>query len=65
MDSIVGRFDYRSELDRRVQQFTHYLKLMRERAHDEVRDSCFIIFDERPPESSSGGDERIEPKKIV
>ena len=42
-------FDYRQELERRIDQFAGYLKTMHHRAHDEVHGPCFIIFSERPP----------------
>ena len=48
--------DYRAELDRRIQQFAHYLKLMHNRAFEQVRNCCYIIFEEcRPGGVPSGG----------
>ena len=46
--------DYSQELQRRIGQFTGYLKKMHHRAHEEVHGSCFIIFEERPPTNGSG-----------
>ncbi len=46
--------DYGTELDRRTQQFAHYLKLMHDRAFDEVRNCCYIIFEERRPGDGRG-----------
>lgn len=57
--------DYHTELQRRIGQFAHYLKLMRHRAHEEACGNCFIIFEERPPDGSSGGDELAEKRKLV
>ncbi len=47
-------FDYRQELQRRIGQFSGFLKKMYYRSHDEVQGSCFIIFEERPPTNGSG-----------
>ena len=58
-------FDYGIELQRRIGQFAHYLKLMHQRAHEEAWGNCFIIFEERQPDGSSGGEELSEKKKLV
>jgi hypothetical protein len=47
-------FDYRQELDRRIDQFAGYLKKMDHRAHEEVGGSCFIIFEERKLSDRAG-----------
>jgi hypothetical protein len=46
--------DYSEELQRRIGQFSGYLKKMYHRAHEEVEGSCFIIFEERSPTNGSG-----------
>ena len=43
---------YLDEKRRRVDQFAEYLRLMGLRAHKVVKNSCFVIFDESPPEES-------------
>ena len=42
--------DHCSELDRRTRQFARYLKRMHDRAFDEVRNCCYIIFEHAAPE---------------
>lgn len=46
--------DYRQELERRIGQFSAYLKKMSHRALEEVHGSCFIIFEERLHTNGSG-----------
>lgn len=58
-------FDYRAEIERRIEQFTHYLKLMHDRAHEEAQGSCFIIFEERRPGGGTGNEELSEEKKLA
>ena len=41
------------DFERRIVQFTGYLNLMRHRAHEIVRGSCFIIFSSDSPEGDS------------
>jgi hypothetical protein len=43
---------YLDEKRRRIQQFAEYLRLMGLRRHKVVKDDCFIIFDESPPEDA-------------
>ena len=43
---------YLDEKRRRIQQFTHYLRLMGLRTHKVVKGDCFIVFEESPPEDS-------------
>ena len=43
---------YLDEKRRRIGQFAEFLRLMGLRAHKVVRGSCFIIFDESPPEDA-------------
>jgi hypothetical protein len=56
-------FDYHRELNRRISQFTGYLKKMYHRAHEEVHGPCFIIFEERRPLADSGGMKLVEAAK--
>jgi hypothetical protein len=65
MNTNTGPFDYRTALARRIQQFAHYLKLMDGRAHEEVHGNCCIIFEERPPDSSTKDDELVEQRRLV
>ncbi|NLF73675.1 MAG: hypothetical protein GX575_31940 [Candidatus Anammoximicrobium sp.] len=65
MDSTIGPFDYRAELERRVQQFAHYLKLMHGRAHDEVQGNCYIIFEERPPDGATDERKLSEERRVA
>jgi hypothetical protein len=58
-------FNYQEELQRRTEQFAHYLKLMHDRAHCEASGSCFIIFEERPPGNASGNKELSEKKELA
>jgi hypothetical protein len=58
-------FDYRAEVERRIEQFAHYLKPMHDRAHEEAHGPCFIIFEERRPGGSSGNEELSEEKKLA
>ncbi len=57
--------DYRTELDRRIQQFAHYLKLMHDRAFDEVGNCCYIIFEERRPRGVRGGGRFADEEKVA
>lgn len=41
--------DYRTDVDRRIQDFAHFLKRMHYRAFEEVNGPCFIIFEEYRP----------------
>ena len=56
-------FDYRAEIELRIEQFVHCLKPMHDRAHEEAHGSCFIIFEERRPGNGSGKEELSEEKK--
>jgi len=56
---------FHEELDRRIEQFTHYLKLMHDRAHEEAHGPCFIIFEERRPGGTSDDEELAEEKKLA
>jgi hypothetical protein len=47
-------FNHRQELLRRTSQFVGYLKNMHHRAHVEAYGSCFIIFEEQPPQRVFG-----------
>lgn len=53
-------FEYRQELERRIAQFSGYLKRMHHRAHEEVCGNCFIIFEEQPPKGGMGHRELVE-----
>jgi len=46
-------FDYSRELQRRINQFTHYLKKMYHRSHEEVCGPCFMVFNEESPTDNS------------
>jgi hypothetical protein len=65
MEAICRMFDYRSEFERRIEQFGRHLKLMHDRAHEEAHGPCFIIFDERRPAGSPGDEDLSEAKKLV
>ena len=41
---------YLDEKRRRIDQFAEYLRLMRLRSHKVVKNGCFIIFEESPPD---------------
>ena len=43
---------YLDEKRRRISQFAEHLRLMGFRAHKLAKGSCFIIFDETPPEDA-------------
>ena len=43
---------YINEKQLRINQFAEYLRLMGLRAHKVAKDSCFIIFNEDPPEDA-------------
>jgi hypothetical protein len=58
-----GMFDYRAEIERRIEQFVHCLKPMHDRAHKEAHGSCGIIFEERRPGNGSGNEELSEERK--
>ena len=48
--------EYRTELDRRMQQFKHYLELMQQRRRGTGSEDCFIIFDDREdPDGPAAG----------
>ncbi len=53
--------NYSQELQRRIGQFTGYLKKMYHRAHEDVHGSCFIICEERPP--TNGSDRLLKQAK--
>lgn len=55
--------DYSEELQRRIGQFAGYLKKMHRRAHEEVRGSCFIIFQDQSPTDDSGAPALSEAAK--
>ena len=55
--------EYRELLQRRIEQFAGILRKMYHRAHKEVETSCFLIFDERLPNSKNGDDELTEAVK--
>ena len=40
------------EKRRRIEQFADYLRLMGRRRHEIVKDNCFIVFEESPPENA-------------
>ena len=44
---------YVDEKRRRIEQFAEYLRLMGLRRHKIVKDTCFIVFDDTPPEDSA------------
>jgi hypothetical protein len=56
-------FDYPQELQRRIDQFAEYLKKMYHRSHKEVCGSCFMIFSEDSPTSSSDAPALTEAAK--
>jgi hypothetical protein len=58
-------FDYRTELERRIEQFGSYLGLMNGRAHDIAETSCFMIFSECKGEDTDNGNELAESKTLV
>jgi hypothetical protein len=58
-------FDYRGELERRIEQFSSYLGLMNGQAHEIAETSCFMIFAERKRGDKDNGDELAESKKLV
>ena len=43
---------YLDEKSRRIAQFAEYLRLMVLRAHKVVKNNCYIIFDDAPPEDA-------------
>ena len=43
---------YLEQKNRRIAQFAEYLRLMCRRAHKVVKTSCFIIFEDSPPEGA-------------
>ena len=43
---------YVDEERRRIEQFAEYLRLMELRRHKIVKDTCFIIFEDSPPEDA-------------
>ncbi len=43
---------YVDEKRRRIEQFAEYLRLMGLRRHKVVKDTCFIVFDDTPPEDT-------------
>jgi hypothetical protein len=47
-------FDFRQELDRRIEQFRHYLELMPKRQSGLTKGNSFIIFEERCDDDDSG-----------
>ena len=58
-------FDYRAELDRRIAQFSRYLKLMQERRRGIGSEDCFIIFDDRPDPNGPAADHLRESEDLV
>ena len=44
--------NYLDEKRRRIAQFAEYLRLMSLRRHKVVKDDCFIIFDDSPPDDA-------------
>ena len=58
-------FEYRAELERRIEQFRHYLGLMPQRRAGIVQGNCFIIFDEQLPRSYTDREELTESKALV
>ena len=44
---------YVDEKRRRIDQFTEYLRLMGIRRHKVVKDNCFIVFEDSPPDNSA------------
>ena len=46
--------DYHEELERRIEQFTGFLKKMHHRTFVEIYGNCFVIFDDRDRPSDSG-----------
>ena len=43
---------FTEEKNRRIEQFAQYLRLMGLRRHKQVKDECFSIFEELPPEDA-------------
>jgi len=58
-------FDYQAAVDRRIEQFRHYLELMSQRRTGLTKGNCFIIFEEQPPQGYSEREELIESKPLV
>lgn len=57
--------DYRIELDRRIEQFRHYLELMQQRRRRIGDEDCFIIFDDREDPNGPAADHLDESKALV
>ena len=52
--------DYRTELERRIGQFRHYLEPMDHRAHEVAQGTCLLVFENRRPDGDSGKQAREE-----
>lgn len=57
-------FDYRSELERRIEQFASYLRPMNHRAHEIAATNCFMIFEESHPDDRDKG-VLVESKQLT
>ncbi len=57
--------DFHENLERRIAQFTHYIKLMRKRRSTLARGNCFLIFEERSDYDPRGAPQLIESKALT
>lgn len=56
---------FHQELERRTEQFRHYLKLMQERRATITKGNCFIIFEERHDSDETDSPQLTEAKALV
>jgi hypothetical protein len=56
---------YSEDKRRRVEQFAEYLRLMHDRAFDEVGNCCYITFEERRRRGTPGGRKLSEEEKAA
>jgi hypothetical protein len=56
---------FHEELKRRIEQFRHYLELMRKRRGELTKGNCFIIFQERPDGDDSNSKQLTDSKSLV
>lgn len=57
--------EFHEVLERRTEQFRHYLELMRQRRSELTKGNCFIIFEERPGKDDPGSQDLSESKALV
>lgn len=57
--------DYRAEVERRTEQFRRFLEPMDHRAHEVAYGSCFMVFENHPPDGDPGLQRREKREPVL